>query len=184
MCVCVCSTRVSMRVDHHVYSAHVLMSIFLHPQWFWGRTGLDATETPIEQAFCACAIKNDDVFVVPDALLDPRFSANPLVTDHPSIRFYAGAPLVLNNGTKIGTLCVIDSEPRPAFDERSQRILTRLAALVVVQFHRHHETVIAQQQQLCILQQPMPQYIYQPPQPPPPPQSHISVRAEGDTIFF
>ena len=120
-------------------------------QWFWGCDGLDVTETPIEQAFCAHAIKSKDaVMVVPDARKDERFHANPLVTGAPAIRFYAGAPLILNDGTKVGTLCVIDTEPRPAFDERSQRILTRLAALVVVQFHRHHETVAATQQHALV----------------------------------
>ncbi len=81
-------------------------------QWFKARVGLDATETPREMAFCAHAICTVDMLVVPDTTRDERFSANPLVTDAPNIRFYAGMPLIAPDGEALGTICAIDRVPR------------------------------------------------------------------------
>lgn len=81
-------------------------------QWFKSAQGLTAAETTREISFCGHAILGDGALVVPDASVDPRFADNPLVAGPPNIRFYAGHP-VEYQGKKLGTLCLIDSEPRP-----------------------------------------------------------------------
>jgi signal transduction histidine kinase/ActR/RegA family two-component response regulator len=83
-------------------------------QWFKSRVGLNSTSTPRDQSFCAHAIARPgaDIFIVPDAHQDPRFVDNPLVRLDPNVRFYAGAPLITSDGWGLGTLCVIDRQPR------------------------------------------------------------------------
>ena len=99
-------------------------------QWFKSNVGLqDVPETPRDVAFCDHAIRDAALFEVPDATLDARFAANPLVTGKPDIRFYAGAPIMLAGGERIGTVCVIDRAPRE-LDERQRAMLQGLAAIV------------------------------------------------------
>lgn len=102
-------------------------------QWFKACTGLDATETPREISFCGHAIHQDDIFEIPDAHLDERFADNPLVTGAPYIRFYAGQPLQSVEGYKLGTLCLIDSQPK-CLTPQQRDILRFLATQVEKQF--------------------------------------------------
>jgi signal transduction histidine kinase len=96
-------------------------------QWFKANLGLPGvSETSRDIAFCAHAILDDQLFEVPDAKLDVRFADNPLVTDAPDIRFYAGAPIVLGDGSRVGTLCVIDRQPR-RLNATQREIVSNLA---------------------------------------------------------
>jgi diguanylate cyclase (GGDEF)-like protein len=98
-------------------------------QWFKSRQGIDTCETPRNISFCGHAILGDDIFLIKNALDDERFADNPLVTGHPHIRFYAGCPLRAADGQKLGTLCIIDSEPRE-FDQEDATALRDLASMV------------------------------------------------------
>jgi len=101
-------------------------------QWFKSRVGLDVPSTTRDVAFCAHAILEPDLMMIPDTLLDERFAYNPLVTGDPKIRMYAGAPLVTREGHSLGTLCVIDRNPR-LLDEEQAEALRILAQQVVTQ---------------------------------------------------
>ena len=99
-------------------------------QWFKAAIGFPFCELPRQHSFCAHAILEEDVFVVPDATRDPRFAGNPLVTDGMQVRFYAGAVLRAPGGQALGALCVVDTRPRE-LDERQRGILRDLAAVTV-----------------------------------------------------
>lgn len=98
-------------------------------QWFKSCFGLNMPETSRDISFCGHAILDDDILMIPDALLDERFFDNPLVTGDPCIRFYAGHPLRVPNGSKLGTLCLIDVKARELDDEEREllRDLARMA---------------------------------------------------------
>lgn len=114
-------------------------------QWFKSRQGLDARETPRELAFCAHAINGETLFEVENALLDPRFRDNPLVTGAPDIRFYAGMPLADSEGHNLGTLCVIDRQPRQ-LSERQKGALKLLAQQAINLFELRLQTRQQQEQ--------------------------------------
>lgn len=82
-------------------------------QWFKARAGFEPCETDLNSSVCAHALVEPDLLIIPDLTGDPRSAANPLVAGEPYIRFYAGAPLRTDDGHVIGSLCVIDSKPRP-----------------------------------------------------------------------
>jgi len=105
-------------------------------QWFKSCIGLDVCETSREISFCGHSILEKSVFIVVDATLDLRFSDNPLVTDEPNIRFYAGCPLQVNNH-RLGTLCIIDTKPR-VFGENYITLLEDLATMVVCELEAIH----------------------------------------------
>jgi GAF domain-containing protein len=107
-------------------------------QWFKSNFGLEARETPRDISFCGHAVTLSAPLVVPDALEDPRFADNPLVTGAPYVRFYAGAGLRLPYGEVVGTLCVMDSRPR-AFDRLDVAVLCGVRDLVVEELLRREE---------------------------------------------
>ncbi|MGL4517368.1 MAG: sensor domain-containing diguanylate cyclase [Shewanella sp.] len=98
-------------------------------QWFKSCCGLPVFETPRDISFCGHAILGETLFVVEDASQDTRFADNPLVTGEPHIRFYAGHPLEVGNGLKLGTLCIIDRKPR-ILGQREKALLSDLASMV------------------------------------------------------
>ncbi|MHB1514573.1 MAG: putative bifunctional diguanylate cyclase/phosphodiesterase [Acidiferrobacteraceae bacterium] len=98
-------------------------------QWFKSRQGVSVCETPRDISFCAHAITQGGLMIVPDTHLDPRFSDNPLVTHEPLVRFYAGRTLEDEDGNRLGTFCVLDTRPRQ-LDAAGQQALNDLAACV------------------------------------------------------
>ncbi|OYU45970.1 MAG: hypothetical protein CFE44_04665 [Burkholderiales bacterium PBB4] len=119
-------------------------------QWFKANIGLPGvSETPRDVAFCAHAIHGTEVFEVPNALEDIRFADNPLVTEKPDIRFYAGAPITLSDGANIGTLCVIDRIPRELTDQQREVLgQLALAAAKALEGRRSMRELVFQRQKL------------------------------------
>lgn len=98
-------------------------------QWFKSKQGLTAQQTPRDVSFCGHAILSDEAFVIPDARADERFRDNPMVTGEPNVRFYAGIPLKTADGSRVGTLCVVDRVPR-RFEAPEESLLRDLAEIV------------------------------------------------------
>jgi PAS domain S-box-containing protein len=124
--------------DHFDTPIALLTLIDSDTQILKGRCGLDLSSTPRNVAFCSHAIMHDELLIVPDATRDPRFCDNPLVIGEPHIRFYAGVPLVLKPGIRVGSLCIIDRKPRQLGDE--ERAALRRFAELATESLRHHET--------------------------------------------
>lgn len=103
------------RIAAEVCCAPMAMVSFVEEtrQWFKSEIGMGFCETPIEVSICSHAIRQDDLFIVPDTTKDARFADNSLVTGEANVRFYAGAVLKSSNGLPLGTVCVLGTEPRP-----------------------------------------------------------------------
>src|SRR5882672_10806045 len=101
-------------------------------QWFKAKVGVSINETSRDISFCAHAITQPGLFIVPDATRDERFAKNPLVKSDPKVRFYAGAPLITPDGYALGTLCIIDKVPRELRPDQRQALII-LARHVVSQ---------------------------------------------------
>lgn len=119
------------RLAMHIYDVPIALVSLVDAerQWFKSSQGLDVCETPREVSFCGHALLQKSALVVEDALQDSRFADNPLVVAGPGIRFYAGHPICYLDGSVLGTLCVIDHQPR-VFSARDRLVLEDLAMLV------------------------------------------------------
>lgn len=113
-------------------------------QWYKAKVGVQESEVPREETFCQHALLDVKVLEVPDATKDPRFFDAPAVTSGMKVRFYAGAPLIDETGAALGTLCVIDSQPKELTDEQ-RKALAALARLVVAHMRLRvaHRTLAA-----------------------------------------
>lgn len=100
-------------------------------QWFKSRVGMEAEQTARDLSFCGHAILADEIMVIPDTELDDRFAENPLVTGDPFIRFYAGVPLIARQRHRLGTLCVLDREPRAGLSSIEEESLLTLSRTVM-----------------------------------------------------
>jgi PAS domain S-box-containing protein len=144
-------------------------------QWHKSSVGTDVHEVPRDIAFCAHAILQNDVMIVPDTLDDERFAENPLVTNQPNIRFYAGAPLQTDAGHNLGTLCVLDTAPRElrpdqieALQILSRQVMAQLElrrhvvslAQTVAERERIEETLQESQRMLRLVMDTIPQTIF------------------------
>ncbi len=119
-------------------------------QWFLAADGLSQRQTPRDHAFCAHAIMSEEALVVLDAAQDARFAGNPLVVGPPHIRFYAGVPIKIDGAT-LGTLCVIDDQPRQDPSAEDLAILVELAHVLEdeINLWRHgRRTVVALEREL------------------------------------
>ncbi|MFB2648531.1 GGDEF domain-containing protein [Shewanella mangrovisoli] len=119
------------RLTRRIFSLPICLVTLVdaNRQWFKSRQGIEVEQTPRDISLCAHAINHDGIFVVHDALKDPRFCDNPLVTEPPHIRFYVGYPLTIHGEFRVGTLCLIGNEPRD-FTEEDAETLTDLGQMV------------------------------------------------------
>jgi diguanylate cyclase (GGDEF)-like protein len=129
------------RLAKQVFSTRIALVSLVDAdrQWFKSRQGLDAEQTAREISFCGHAILDDEILVINDAEIDERFCDNPLVCGDPNIRFYAGCPLTAPDGSRVGTLCIIDDKPRELTSEQFL-VLRDLGRMVEEEFIAANET--------------------------------------------
>jgi diguanylate cyclase (GGDEF)-like protein/PAS domain S-box-containing protein len=135
------------RLAQHLFEVPIALVSLVdaNRQWFKSKVGLEASQTSREVSFCGHALLQQKPFIIPDAAADQRFADNPLVTGAPHIRFYAGAQLINSTGRALGTLCIIDRQPRE-LSATQQAMLVDLAALVVEQLESRRARLRATQE--------------------------------------
>jgi diguanylate cyclase (GGDEF)-like protein/PAS domain S-box-containing protein len=154
------------KVAAHVCDAPIALVSLVDErrQWFKCEVGLGGVrETRREFAICAHAILQSGLFVVPDTTKDPRFASNPLVTGDPHLRFYAGAPLITDEGLPLGTLCVLDNEPRPEGLTHAQaEALLALAHAVMsqIKLRQASKVTAASERKFRTIAEAMPQMVW------------------------
>ena len=140
------------RLAKHLFDVPIVLISLVdtNRQWFKSRQGLAVEEMPRASSFCGHAIMSEDTFIIPNAREDDRFADNPLVTNEPYFCFYAGQPLSAADGSRIGTLCVVDTQPRQ-LNEEEINLLQDLAAIVESEMNlvetRHLQHRLAQTNQ-------------------------------------
>ncbi len=147
----ICGTRISL-----------ITLVDQNRAWFKSHVGLKINEVPREFAFCNHVVSDKQALVINDTRKDPRFAKNPLVTGVPHISFYAGIPLTDNEGHSLGTLCVLDENPKQLTDLQL-RSLHIIASQVIAQFRLRRELIQKQncEDQLTRLTEQVPGFIYQ-----------------------
>lgn len=133
-----------------------------HRQWFKAIAGLDVRETPLDVSICAHAIRQPDLFVVPDTLEDPRFRNNPIVTGEPGVRFYAGVVLWTEEGLPLGTVCVADTQPRSEGLTQGQARTLRVLARTVMRelmLRRNNGMLVERERDLAAIIDSLPQMV-------------------------
>ena len=112
-----------------------------HRTWYKSCHGPGAKESPREIAICSHAVMSNEVLVSCDLAQDPRFRDSPQVVGAPHLRFYAGAPIILKDGMRVGSVCIIDFEPRGRFSDEDRTFLTDLAEIAVHELELHKQVV-------------------------------------------
>jgi GAF domain-containing protein len=110
-------------------------------QWYKASVGIGLSGVARTFSFCTHTIEGDDVVVIPDAQLDPRFARNVFVLGAPHVRFYAGAPIKALNRARLGTVCVFDTKPRDMVSTRDRRLLSALAARTMEMLEKRRWTM-------------------------------------------
>ncbi len=153
------------RIAAHICGTPIALITFVdeHRQWFKAAIGIDLQVTSLDAAFCAQSILEADLFIVPDALQDPRFACNPFVQEEPGLRFYAGAAIRTDGGLPLGTVCVLDPEPRPqGLTQEQSDTLVALAgsAMNLLKLRQAEQTIALERRSFAALTDTLPHMIW------------------------